>query len=93
MKLVKIDWVDASMVGEGWSELDDVKVYVQNAKCVCSNVGWVLEESKEQIVIVAALQKNSDFDEFNRGAQIFAIPKQWCMSISELIEKPISKKK
>jgi len=97
MKLVLIEWVDACSInlGEAWSDIEELRDYVKDGKCVCRNVGWVIYEDKEQIVIVSALQKNSDCQEFERAAQAFAIPKQWCEKITELIsiEEKKTKKK
>jgi hypothetical protein len=97
MKLVLIEWVDACSVnlGEAWSEIEELQDYVKDGKCLCKNVGWVIYEDKEQIVVVAALQKNSDCEKFERAAQTFAIPKCWCNKITELnsIEKKKKSKK
>jgi hypothetical protein len=88
MKLVVVDWIDACTInlGQAWSDIEDLRQDAKQNSCECRNVGWVIHEDKKQIVLVSSLQKNSEDSEFERAAQTFAIPKQWCIKITELTE-------
>ncbi len=60
LKLVYIEWEDARSIGSSWR---DVKELLENAGAVpiiVKEVGWIVKEDKDTIVIVSSLDERKD---------------------------------
>lgn len=52
-KLVLVEWLDASHI-EGWATEEEVDRWnKENKGSVCFNVGWLLREDKDKIILCA----------------------------------------
>lgn len=76
LRLVRIDWLDARSLGSGWKLLTKAKK-MRIEKCV--SVGFIVNETKHTITIVASLTK---IEQMCDGDVI--IPKGWITKIKEL---------
>ena len=58
-KFVKVIWHDACSRA-AWQDLREIKDWIDNDKgYLCENVGWVIDENKDFIVVCA---RKTDFD-------------------------------
>ena len=78
MKLVYLEWADATSPISGWQSLDEAIDWAKEQDYWVKQVGWVLEENKQFILI------SSQINEVTRGsglenqyASIVKIPKTW----------------
>lgn len=71
MKLVLIEWLDAHS-GRGWHNLEGLRrsTEVQN----CQSVGWLLEKTKQYIVLVPHLTGETGWNNERQGCGDMAIP-------------------
>ena len=78
MKLIYIEWADATSPQEGWWTEERTKEWAHNESYCITQVGWVIEETKEYLLLSS--QKNhtangSSMD--THYAHIVKIPKTW----------------
>jgi len=77
-RLVKITWNDAHDHATGWIELHEAK---KHKLAAVVSVGWILAETDKQITLIA------DFVPQDNGtSRITAIPKDWCQTITTLVD-------
>ena len=76
--MVRITWQDARDTETGWL---DVKEILSAPLAVCQEVGWMIHNGDERIVIMRSYSK--DKDDITGGGAI-AIPKDWLKKIEYL---------
>jgi len=76
--MVRITWLDAKDTETGWLHIKDI---VNAPLAVCQEVGWMVTNNNERIVIMRSYSK--DKDDVTGGGAI-AIPKGWIKKIEYL---------
>ncbi|OGV36154.1 MAG: hypothetical protein A2020_12175 [Lentisphaerae bacterium GWF2_45_14] len=84
MKLVLVEWADSKRMSDGWIYNNEVKPSV----CVNKSVGWILESTKDILVIAPHRGIN---EETNYGA--ISIPKCAIKRIFKVEKKKVKKVK
>ena len=51
-QIVCVEWIDSARHGTDWLHRDDV---LGRGACICSSVGWVLEETEDHILLAPHL--------------------------------------
>ncbi|MAG60140.1 hypothetical protein CMO96_05140 [Candidatus Woesebacteria bacterium] len=78
-KLVYVEWHDA-ISNEGisaWKTAEEVKEWGEGRDWIVENVGWLLEETKEYIVLAAKKSDKSSDDYDQQYGCLFKIPRTW----------------
>ena len=78
VRMVRVTWLDARDTETGWL---DIKEVIDAPLAVCHEVGWMVTNNDERIVIMRSYSK--DKDEVSGGGAI-AIPKGWIKKIQYL---------
>ncbi|HWY36198.1 MAG TPA: hypothetical protein VNX68_16250 [Nitrosopumilaceae archaeon] len=52
MKLTYLEWIDSASIGNSWTSLEEV---LKEKPRLVKQVGWILTENKEYLIIVATL--------------------------------------
>ena len=75
MKLIYIEWHDA-FCNTGWCTTDEIKKTIESNETWIKEVGWLLKETKTQIIIAArwSLEDACSNEQFGL---IQKIPKTW----------------
>ena len=47
MKLLLIEWIDASVVGDQWTEIEEAKATANSKVETCLRGGWVVDEVRQ----------------------------------------------
>lgn len=83
MKIEYIEWVDAMQNLEGWMDFDEAKQWADSNQWIIHQVGFVMEENKDYILM--CLKKTEDFENMPAmyGA-IIKIPKPWIVKRIDL---------
>lgn len=55
MKLIEVFWTDTTNVAGGWHDEDELKDFATNMKWECSNVGWLVHEDDDCVVLAGRL--------------------------------------
>lgn len=76
--MVRVTWLDARDMETGWLDIKDV---MEAPLAVCQEVGWMVTDTKEKVVIMRSYSK--DKDDISGGGAI-AIPKGWVTKIEYL---------
>jgi len=76
--MVRVTWLDARDTETGWLDIKDV---MSAPLAVCQEVGWMVHDGPEKIIIMRSYSK--DKDEVSGGGAI-AIPKGWVKKIEYL---------
>ena len=76
--MVRITWRDARDTETGWLDIKDV---INAPLAVCQEVGWMVHNNDEKIIIMRSYSK--DKDDISGGGAI-AIPKGWVTKIEYL---------
>ena len=69
--MVRVTWLDARDTETGWL---DIKEVINAPLAVCQEVGWIITNTPEKVVIMRSYSK--DKDDISGGGAI-AIPKCW----------------
>ena len=85
--MVRETWSDARDMETGWLDIKDV---VNAPLAVCQEVGWMVHNGPEKIIIMRSYSK--DKDEVSGGGAI-AIPKGWIEKIEYLEVSYASKRR
>ena len=70
-----IEWQDAHSASK-WHTDDEVKEFIEEDMCICLESGWILSETKDEIVIACRMlkwKKDSDPE----WGMLQKIPKAW----------------
>jgi hypothetical protein len=76
--MVRLTWRDARDTETGWLDIKDV---INAPLAVCQEVGWMIHNNEEKIIIMRSYSK--DKEEISGGGAI-AIPKSWVIKIEYL---------
>ena len=76
--MVRVTWLDARDTETGWL---DIKEVINAPLAVCQEVGWMIHNCDERIVIMRSYSK--DKEDITSGGAI-AIPKDWLKKIEYL---------
>ena len=76
--MVRLTWRDARDTETGWLDIKDV---INAPLAVCQEVGWMIHNNDEKIIIMRSYSK--DKDDISGGGAI-AIPKGWVSKIEYL---------
>ena len=69
--MVRVTWLDARDMDTGWLPAKDI---LQATIAKCQEVGWLVVNNEEKIVIMRSWCKDKDD---NHGGGAIAIPKGW----------------
>ena len=79
--MVRVTWTDARDMETGWLEIKDI---LHAPLAVCQEVGWMVVNNPEKVIIMRSYSKDSkDKNDINGGGAI-AIPKGWVTHIEYL---------
>ena len=88
--MVRVTWEDARDMETGWLEVKDI---LNAPLAICQEVGWLVVNNKEKVVIMRSFSEEKDKSgtlEQNGGGSV-AIPKCWVKKI-EYLEVSYSEK-
>ena len=71
-----IEWHDAHS-GNGWFSDEQVKKFIDRERCICYSVGWILSESKKEIVVAERKLKWREDEGDHEWGMLQKIPKAW----------------
>ena len=77
--MVRVTWLDARDMETGWLPAKDI---LQAPIAECQEVGWLVVNNEEKIVIMRSWCKDKDD---NHGGGAIAIPKGWIKKIEYLV--------
>lgn len=66
-----IRWCDATSSLQTWFKVDEAIEWAKNENWEVENVGWILEETKEWILLASKVSSEGQV------GQLFKIPKTW----------------
>lgn len=90
MKLVYLEWEDAVATAE-WMFHDELEQWTKDTKMTVQEVGWIIKETKEYIVMVGRLA-DYDGDGFtDKFGAIQKIPKTWIRNRVDLTDYVLKK--
>ena len=75
MKLIYLEWEDATSGDDGWQHAESVLDWAKSYKFIAKQVGFVLVESKESIVLASGFNEGGEYQ--NQYLHIHKIPKGW----------------
>ena len=73
-KIYLVKWQDAH-ASSGWFTQKEAEDFIKNDKCICQEVGWILSETKDEIVLAARTIQFTD--EGQQWGMLHKIPKAW----------------
>ena len=76
--MVRVTWLDARDTETGWIPAKDI---IDAPLATCQEVGWLMVNNKEKIVIMRSWCTDKDD---NHGGGAIAIPKGWVTKIEYL---------
>lgn len=74
-KIWLIEWHDAHSA-PGWHSKFEVERFIKQDRCICQNVGWILSETKDEIVLACRRMKWAQEGDTEWG-MLQKIPKAW----------------
>ena len=74
-KLYYVLWHDA-ISADGWHTEEETQKFIKERKCLIEEVGWIISETKEEIVMASRRLKWSKPDTSEWGL-LQKIPKTW----------------
>lgn len=84
-RLVQIDWQDSCMWGKTWDNIEDVvEAYRKDGMDLMKSVGYLLDETKEYVIICQSLHFDRGEKTVSRGCEFFVIPKGCILKITNL---------
>ena len=76
-KIYFIEWHDAHADG-GWHSPGEVDKFINKEQCICQEVGWLLSETKDEIVMASrTLRWTKSTDGTPEWGLLQKIPKAW----------------
>ena len=76
--MVRVHWVDARDTETGWLDIKDI---IKAPLANCMEVGWMMVNNDEKVVIMRSWCKDKDD---NSGGGVTAIPSGWVKKIEYL---------
>ena len=76
--MVRVTWLDARDMETGWLSLQEI---VNAPLALCQEVGWMIVNNKEKIVIMRSWCLDKDD---NHGGGAISLPKGWVTKIEYL---------
>ena len=76
-ELEYIEWCDAIVMKNGWYSKDDVKYWGENEDWKVKQVGYLIEENENYILLATKYNPQEDGDD--RFSEITKIPKTWIL--------------
>jgi len=70
-----IEWHDAHSNG-GWFSKNELENFINKDKCICQEIGWILNEDKDVIVLACRRLKWAEDGDAKWG-MLQKIPKAW----------------
>lgn len=70
-----VEWQDAHSKG-AWCAPKEVEEFIKTEKCICLEVGWILSETKDEIVMAARKLKWKEDGDMEYGL-LQKIPRAW----------------
>jgi len=70
-----VEWHDAHSTSS-WHLKDEVEKFIQKEKCIVISLGWILHESKDEIVMASRKMKWAE-DGDSQWGMLQKIPKTW----------------
>lgn len=84
VKPVYIEWCDAIASGLEWTDADVVKEWGEKSDWVVREMGWLIEETKEYLVIASVHKPEDEFCN-EQYKHLMKIPKTWVRVKKELM--------
>lgn len=75
-KVYLVEWHDAH-ANSGWFSDDQVQKFIDEEKCIVQEVGWILSETKDEIVMAARKIKWAENKDVCEWGMLQKIPKAW----------------
>jgi hypothetical protein len=79
--MVRVTWLDARDTETGWI---DIKKVLDAPLAKCQEVGWMVTNNSEKIVIMRSFSVCPEDKEDVSGGGAIAIPKSWIVNIEYL---------
>jgi|TARA_R110000787_G_C13109392_1_gene413468 hypothetical protein len=79
--MVRVTWLDARDTETGWL---DIKKVLDAPLATCQEVGWMVTNNENKIVIMRSFSVCPDDKEDITGGGAIAIPKSWIVKIEYL---------
>lgn len=76
MKLIYLEWADAISSGSTWIPKSELGGWINNSEWIIKQVGWILKETEEYILLTGQIKPDDYFTEEQYG-HIQKIPKTW----------------
>ena len=73
-KIYLIEWQDAH-ANSGWFTYEEANEFIKQDKCICQEVGWILSETKDEIVLAGRTMQFTNEDRI--WGTLHKIPKAW----------------
>lgn len=83
MKITFIEWCDATSNENAWRTYDEAISWADNEDWRVQNVGWILKETKNYILLSTKRSRETDLLEAQYGS-LFKIPKTWIKKRKEI---------
>lgn len=75
-KIWFVEWHDAH-THSGWHSDQDVEAFIKEEKCIIQEVGWIVAENKDEIVMSSSRAKFSESQDVSEWGTLQKIPKAW----------------
>lgn len=86
MRIIYIEWADAMQNYEGWQTAEEAKQWAQTDDWIIKQVGYVIEENNQYLLLGANKSKDTRTGEDQFG-MIFKIPKPWIKYVETISVK------
>lgn len=80
--LVYIEWCDAMENMSNWSSISDVIEWADNEDWIVNQVGWVIKETKEYILLAGEIGNPNSEDPL--AGHVLKIPTTWILKRVDL---------
>ena len=75
-KIVYIRWCDATSNENSWRTLEEAIQWAKNEDWEVENIGWIIKETKEYILLCTKKGKGTE-DLLSQCGSLFKIPTTW----------------
>ena len=75
-KIYYIEWQDAHS-SDGWHSEAELEKFINTDKCICQEVGWILSETKDELIMACRKVKWAEKISTCEYGMIQKIPKTW----------------